>query len=125
MADIDDWLARSRARDQRLKQYSERLAEYLVPALRFLGVEFVSVEFDGYGDDGQVHDAEFAPTPEAGVPEGIDSFAERACCFALPGAWEINAGSYGVWKIDVERGRAVLDHEWRDEDDFEDDEDEG
>ena len=123
MAD-DDWMARAQARHDRHKQYSDRLAEYLIPALRFLGVEFVSVEYDGYGDDGEIQDADFAPTPEAGLPEGIDSFAERACGFALPGAWEINAGSYGVWTIDVEKGKTRLDHEWRDEDDFEDEDDE-
>ena len=124
MAKADDWMARYHARQERQKQHSERLVEYLVPALRFLGVTLVSVEFDGYGDDGEIKDAVIDETPQAGLPEGLDGAIEAACSYALPGGWEINAGSCGIWFIDVEKGKSRLDIEYRDDDeDFDEDED--
>jgi hypothetical protein len=95
MADSDDWMARYHARQERLKQHSDHLAEYLVPALRFLGVTFVTVEFDGYGDSGQIEEVKFDGQGAAGVPEGMRDAVETACYYGLPGGWEINAGSTG------------------------------
>jgi hypothetical protein len=118
MAKQDDWMAQYEARERRQQAHSERLAEYLVPALRFLGVETVQIEFDGYGDEGDVHDATFGGPRREDVPEALAEMLEAACCYALPGGWEVNAGSYGVWCLDVEAGKARLDMEYRDEDDF-------
>ena len=120
----DDWLARYEARQEQRKQYSERLAEYLIPALRFLGVEAVFIQFDGSGDSGEVQKPSFEGAPAAGVPEGLSELAEHACYYALPGGWEINAGSSGDWTIFVEEGYADLDVEWRDELDEPDEDDE-
>ena len=116
----DDWMARYRAQQERQKVYGEQLVQYALPALRFLGVTYVAYRFDGEGDSGQVVDCEFEDAPEAGLPEGLEKFLERACNCALPGGWEIDAGSSGHWFVDVEDGKTDLEIEWRDEDEIED-----
>jgi hypothetical protein len=112
----DDWMARYRARQERQKLYGEQLVVYALPALRFLGVTSVTYRFDGEGDSGTVVDAEFEEAPEAGLPEGLEKLLEQACYCALPGGWEIDAGSSGHWFIDVEDGKTDLEIEWREED---------
>jgi len=122
MAD-DDWLKRFRARQQRQRQHSEDLAKYLAPALDFLGVAGVIVEFDGYGDEGEVQPpvfewregAEIEGEPRHHLPEGLLPFIEEACRWALPAGWQDNAGSRGEWIIDVEDGVPELELSWRHE----------
>jgi hypothetical protein len=120
MAKEEDWLARYRAQQERQKLYGEQLVQYALPALRFLGVTYVEFGFDGEGDSGQIQSFEFEDAPEAGLPEGLDKLLERACYFALPGGWEINAGSSGYWFVDVEDGETDLEIEWREEEENED-----
>jgi hypothetical protein len=115
MAADEEWLKRWRAAQERQWRHSERLAEYLIPALRFLGVDAVGVEFDGYGDQGDVQQPVFEGGPEE-LPEGLSAFVESACRWALPGGWDDNAGSCGEWIIYVESGFSDLEFEWRDED---------
>jgi hypothetical protein len=116
MAEEDAWLIRYRKRQEQQKQYGEQLVQYAVPALRFLGVSYVAYRFDGEGDSGSVVETEFEDAPEAGLPEGLERFLESACYCALPGGWEINAGSSGHWFVDPEDGSTDLEIEWRDED---------
>jgi hypothetical protein len=119
----EDWFERARREEERDRQYSDALVVYLVPALRFLGVLTASIQYDGYGDDGEFEPVVYEGAPEAGVPEGLDGEIEEACERALPRGWEINEGSYGTWWIDVRAGNANLNHEYNDEE--EEDEDEG
>jgi hypothetical protein len=122
MAD-EDWLRRFHARQGRQRQHSERLAEYLAPALGFLGVVAVIVEFDGYGDSGDVQapvfewreDAEMEGEVRDHLPQGLLPFIEEACRWALPSGWDDNAGSRGEWIIDVESGAPELELSWRHE----------
>lgn len=118
MAKENEWLARYYARQEQQKLYSEQLASYVVPALRFLGVRAVSFAFDGAGDSGDVQKAEFDGAPAAGLPEGLEELLDHACYYALPGGWEINAGSSGAWEIDVEEGTSDLEIEWHEEEDY-------
>jgi hypothetical protein len=141
----DDWYQKYLARQERERQHSEKLAQYILPVLRFLQVQKVAVPFDGSGDEGWTQPPTFdgleANATEAGhlfgsvaglIPLGLDKFLQHACELALPSGWEINAGSLGTWTIDVVEGKTNLDHIWRDDeddldeefddDDFEDDE---
>ena len=122
MADDDEWLKRYHAAQERQRRHSERLAEYLAPALRFLGVTAVIVEFDGYGDSGEVQAPVFEWREEIesegepdDLPEGLIGFVERACRRALPSGWDDSAGSWGEWVIDAEEGTSELVLYWRDE----------
>jgi hypothetical protein len=115
MADDEEWLKRYRAARERERLHSRRLGWYLVPALRFLGVASVAVEFDGQSDQGEVGEPVFASEPAAGLPEGMAEFVGHACWYALPAGWEDNAGSWGEWKLDAEDGACEIDHYWRDE----------
>jgi hypothetical protein len=119
-----DWFEQSKREQERDRRHSERIVAYLVPALRFLGVSKVSITYDGYGDDGSFEPVAYEGAPAAGVPEGMDGMIEHACELALPRCWEINEGSYGTWWIDVRAGKAELEHEWHEEEDYEDEDDE-
>jgi hypothetical protein len=115
MSDDEEWLKRYRVVREREIQHSRRLGWYLVPALRFLGVTAVVVEFDGSGDQGEVQDPVFENEPAAGLPEGIAEFVSRACWYALPSGWEDNLGSWGEWKLDAEDGACEYEHFWNQE----------
>jgi hypothetical protein len=119
----DDWYQKYQQQQEADHKHSQRLVEYVLPALRFLGVLRVEIKYDGYGDEGELTETVFAPMPATGLPEGLHRVIEHACELALPGGWEINEGSFGMWEIDVKKGEAHLEHEWREEeeDDIEED----
>jgi hypothetical protein len=127
MADTEDWWAEYQRKEAERLQRSEQMVQYVMGALRFLGVKRVRVPFDGFGDDGEVQDPVYEPEPAGGLPEGLDYLIRDCCCNQLPGGWEINAGSVGAIEIDVENGTSQVNIEWREEEDEDlfDDEDEG
>lgn len=122
MADPEDWWTQYRKKEAKRLEQAERMAQYLMGALQFLGVKRVTMSFDGSGDDGEMGDPVYEPIPQAGLPEGVDSLVGVSCAGQLPGGWEINAGSSGVVLIDVAAGTCEVNIEWRDDEDEEDDE---
>jgi hypothetical protein len=124
MSSPEDWFEKYRRREEENRRKAEALVRYALPVLRLLGVEHVEVQYDGAGDSGTVKDPTFAPPPLAGVPEGLGALVIEAVEGLLPGGWEINAGSFGSFHIDVPAGTHHLDHNFRDEEEFEEDPDE-
>src|SRR5262245_10966075 len=122
MADPDDWWAQYQRKEAERLKHSEEMAEYLMGALRFLGVQRVPVAFAGYGDDGDVEDPVYEPTPRRGLAEGPDYVLRQCCSGQLPGGWEINAGSTGSVVIDVAAGKCEVNVEWHEDEDEEFDE---
>jgi hypothetical protein len=117
-----------------MKQYRDEQRERcasargkMVQALKAAGVKSVEVEFDGYGDSGNVEGIAYTPPTDGkaevsdsphevtdwsqGSPERtvrnytLDELVEEVCYSLLssghPG-WEINDGSYGTFRIDPE-----------------------
>jgi hypothetical protein len=125
MASEKDWLDDYLRREREKEEKARRVVDYLVPALRFLGVQKVTVEFDGYGDSGEVRDPTFTPTPAAAVPEGLGALIVETCSRMLPGGWEINEGSFGTFTIDVAAGTHHLEQHHREENEVDEDDEEG
>jgi hypothetical protein len=94
---------------------------YAAGALQLLGVERAVARFDGSGDEGFVEEVTYHPAPPAGIPEGLQDVIEDAVCQLLPGGWEINAGSFGTVTLEVATGETVIDHTWREEEDYHED----
>jgi hypothetical protein len=118
MSAPEDWLEKYRRRQEESRRRAEAVVRYALPVLRFLGVEHVEVPYDGAGDSGTVKDPTFAPPPLAGVPEGLGALVIEAVEGLLPSGWEINAGSFGSFHIDVPTGVHHLDHNFRDEEEY-------
>jgi hypothetical protein len=118
MASEDDWYREYQRRQRELEQNSRRAVDYVIPVLRFLGVEKVTVDFDGAGDSGEVRPAVFTPAPGGAVPEGLGELIIAACQGLLPGGWEINAGSFGTLTIDAAAGAHDLKQTFREEDEY-------
>jgi hypothetical protein len=120
--DHDQWWADYQRQEAERLERSEQLARYAAGALRFLGVRKVEVEFDGSGDDGEVQEPVYTPTPSHALPEGLEALVTQACHGLLPGGWEINAGSFGTITINVAKGTCAVDQTWREEEEYDEDE---
>jgi hypothetical protein len=125
MAKADDWYREYQRRQREREQNAKRVVDYVVPVLRFLGVERVTVDFDGAGDSGEVRPAVFAPAPGGAVPEGLGELILEACYGLLPGGWEINAGSFGTLTIDAAAGTHDLEQTFREEEEYDEVDEEG
>ena len=92
---------------------SERSRPELLQQLRQLGVERISAEYNGSGDDGQINDPEFGSVEVSGGVEKavLDLFYE--VLEEYYGGWEINEGSYGLFTWDVGADRINLLHTMR------------
>jgi hypothetical protein len=119
MSNPEDWFAQYQRQEAARIAYSQELAKYVIEALRFLGVYRVAVDFDGCGDDGEIHAPEYAPAPACGLPEGLDDLIREASGGQLPGGWEINSGSSGSVILDVKAGTCDVEIEWHEEDEDE------
>lgn len=70
---------------------------------------YIAVEFDGYGDSGDIQTAEYVKSvkhPKEQEPSIQESDYEKItelCYDLLPGGWEINSGSFGVIKISFDK----------------------
>lgn len=135
--DMDAFMARYRAYEQRAAELHPANKAALFAALADAGITRVTVTFNGYGDSGQIDSitvrageeevelpatsVELAST-EFGSEEitrltkpladAVDSF-----CYALladkHGGWENNEGAYGEFVFDVATDRIVLDFNYR------------
>ena len=110
------WAEWQRETEQR-KRNAEKHTPYLSGALRFLGIEKVSAAWDGYGEEGQFEASVFQPSSPTDLPFGLIDAIDRLWDPLLPSGCEINAGSFGTLTLDTATGKALVDIEWRDEDD--------
>jgi hypothetical protein len=77
----------------------------LLQHLQKLGVETVTAEYNGSGDEGQIETPEFEPVE---VPHDVVMAVENlfyGILGELYGGWEINEGSFGqiVWDVREDR----------------------
>ena len=137
-ASADTWLADYLAREAALSAKADQLRPTnklaLFGVLAAAGIVNVTVQFDGYGDSGQIEsiDARGAegdmPLPEAeieiaspshnGADVVLDTLQTRDAieqlCYELlgdtHGGWENNDGAFGEFVFDVAAGTISLDH---------------
>lgn len=119
-------------RDEQKKRHESARGK-MMQALREAGVKSVEIEFDGYGDSGNIEGIAYTP-PADGKAEVDDSPHEvtdwsqsgperkvrnytldelvEEVCYSLLGSWhpgwEINEGSYGTFRIDAEADSIAL-----------------
>ena len=109
----------------------------LCPILRAHGITEATIDYDGYGDEGQVndillHDVDRKPvampaarcaayhltqlgaleSEEASLEQALDRFTTEAL-ETLHAGWENNEGALGTLVIDVEAAVATLEHSTR------------
>jgi hypothetical protein len=92
------------------------LATVALPAelhrsLTQLGVTGVTARFDGSGDSGQIE--AFTVEPETVVLGALEEELEDFLVEQLPGGWEINAGSFGEFTVDMAAGAVTVQASWR------------
>ena len=84
----------------------------LLPRLRALGVTEVIVEYEGYGDSGNVEDVTVQPAGIA-LPDDlctkVGDFAWSVAYHRRPG-FENNEGGYGTLTWDIAADSITLDH---------------
>ncbi|MBX9626224.1 MAG: hypothetical protein K2X82_20665 [Gemmataceae bacterium] len=122
-ANPDDWMAKYEAERAAAGRKARAELRYAAGFLRLLGVERVTAHFDGEGDEGFVQKVEYRPAPPAGVPRGAEEAIEDAVCELLPGGWEVNAGSFGTVAFDTAAAEPEVEHTWREEEEYDEDED--
>jgi hypothetical protein len=79
-------------------------------ALLQLGVQSVTLEYAGCGDDGAIESICFSPKTIE-VPKVLEEIVESWTYAILPGGWEINEGGQGTVLIDVSSSTARIEHE--------------
>jgi hypothetical protein len=73
------------------------------------GYDLVEVDYDGYGDSGQVQAMTFFKGG-TGVPADDRVAAETYLYANLPGGWEINGGCYGTARVYPASEYTAFDH---------------
>ena len=97
------------------KEREETLRETRVPLLkqlRELGVAQVEVQYDGYGDSGNVHDITLTGATESlddDLNRKIEDFGWMMAHHQHPG-FENNDGGYGTLTWDIAEDKISLDH---------------
>lgn len=85
---------------------SKTIRDELVSA----GVEKITIEYNGEGDDGSIGD--LVASPVVDISKWEDTLADFAIDFLSEqhGGWEINDGSYGDIVIDLKTGQVTNNH---------------
>ncbi len=108
-----------------LQQYRERLAaehqqacqtlSVLCEQLLSLGVQTVTVAYDGYSDSGTIENVQaFDGANQAiALPDDLEQELIELAETLLPGGWEINEGAFGQFTLDVPQRQLVREHNWR------------
>ena len=119
-------------RQEQTKEARERLKE-VCSVLEPLGITMIEVEYDGCGDSGAVEQITFyrkdkeykGDLPEekfeslfGGRGQGsskvdLQEILDEVTCCLLPAGWEINDGSFGTLKINVNEKSVNLEHNSR------------
>jgi hypothetical protein len=94
------------------------LSRGLRKRLAKLGVQRVTARFDGYGDSGQIESVEVEPETVS-LAKDLQDELEDFLIERLPGGWEINAGSWGEFTVNVPAGHVEVAAYWRVEADTE------
>jgi hypothetical protein len=84
------------------------LPEGLRQRLGQLSVRQVTAHFDGYGDSGQIEHFEVEPENVA-LDDALQWELEAFLLAHLPGGWEINAGSFGDFTVEVASGSVAVE----------------
>lgn len=87
----------------------------LFDRLRQAGIAGVTVEYDGYGDDGCIQDlvATVVGGGEIELAEDLRELVEDYVWGRLPGGWETDDGSFGEVEFDVTAGTVTFEHSQR------------
>jgi len=95
----------------------EEQRAYLVKKLRALDVAIITAEYDGYGDEGNVHDYQIEPRkPEAtanaefGITEQLLIDFIWAFCYRLHPGFDHNEGGYGSFEWNVVTNKIDVTH---------------
>lgn len=135
--DMDSFMARTRAYEQRASELNPVNKAALLDALQSAGITTVTVTFDGCGDSGQIEQivaksgdkdadlpdnkVELARTEfhledvtraTVPLPDAIEAF-----CYDMleskHGGWENNEGAYGEFIFDVKERTVTFDFNYR------------
>ena len=111
---ISDWLSDYQARRERHHQEACQTFATLCDRLIELGVDVVTLEYDGYGDSGTVETviAEANGT-ELELPSSVQLELMEAAEMLLPDGWENNEGAFGHLTLDVAGRQLTRKHNWR------------
>jgi len=137
-ATVISWMAEYQDHNRRLAEARPANKDALFDALARAGITRVDVEFDGYGDSGQIESITVrASDAEATLPDdridflnpvrGLADQVERsthtvteaietlvyAFLQETHGGWENNDGAYGEFTFDVEKRTITLDYNER------------
>lgn len=141
VSDYEQMIEHFRQQKEQSKKQADAARGTVVSFLRQMGVESVTVEFDGSGDSGQIERVDYSPEQSEGfgdteVPgtehetsewtgsgyrkvtrdSTIRDLIEMLCYKILSfehGGWEINEGSYGDFEIDVNNDTISLTYNQR------------
>jgi hypothetical protein len=83
-------------------------------ALEAAGIEQVTIDYHGSGDEGWIEDIHAIPSDD--IPRDLYQAIELAARDVLYdhfGGWEINEGSAGTMTIHVLAGKTDIHHGWK------------
>ena len=107
---FSDWDKRQKKRESAARKSLRKFCPQLVK----LGVDSVTINYDGYGDSGTMEDPlalkDGKPVELQGkLNDLLLEFAESY----LPGGWEINDGACGTFVLNIKERRFFREHCWR------------
>ncbi len=135
--DADAWLAKDRDYAARAAAVREQNKTALFDALTRVGITTITVEFDGYGDSGQIESIEVKAGDAAAVlpadqiviaraswgTTDIDRLTESVCeavetlvydlLTETHAGWENNDGAYGTFHFDTANRTITLEYNER------------
>ena len=109
----DDPFMQYVAEQKQRQQEATRVFRASMDLLQRLGIQEVTIRYDGSGDSGAVEEVVFDPEPPAGIPAGLEEHLIDAALEYLPGGWEDNEGSYGELVLDIRQRQLRRNHYWR------------
>lgn len=98
------------------REKTELRRNNVMTLLTMAGVNRIELGYDGSGDSGNVNDPEFFDKEGGAVKHGLADIADILIDLAyaeLPGGWEINEGSYGTLRFDLNKRTYEHEHNER------------
>lgn len=102
----------AREEEEARVETKNKMAEF-IREMRAKGVHRVEVQYDGYGDSGDVESMEFFDENNRQLVMDADPDLFWGFAYSLYPGFEINDGASGVITIDVPSGRISVDHSQR------------
>ena len=79
-----------------------------------LGVDTVTIKYDGYGDSGTLEDPlAFQNDKPVELPRKLNDLLLEFAESYLPGGWENNDGACGTFVLNIKERRFFREHCWR------------